>query len=65
MSHRTEKPTTYYDLDGAAVIWRDGELPRFVATGAAIHDFERLAEEGTPLSKEHFDRLVHVTSGQA
>jgi hypothetical protein len=58
MAQKTEKPTSYYDLEGAAVIWRDGEFPRFVATGAVINDFERLAQEGTPISKAHFDRLV-------
>ncbi len=50
--------TEYYDLDGVAVVWRPGFLPRVEETGAYLHDLVRFGDEAQRISKADFEKLV-------
>jgi hypothetical protein len=50
--------TTYYDVDGAAVIWRHGDFPKNVATGGYLYDLADVVREGTRISRDEFEQLL-------
>lgn len=63
MSPRRKAPrsvtvTEYYDLDGVAVIWEPGFLPKVEETGAYLHDLVRFGDVAQKISKAEFEQLV-------
>lgn len=52
------KETEFYDLDGIAVVWEPGFLPKVEATGAYLHDLVRFGDEAQRITKAEFDQLV-------
>ena len=64
MSPRKKAPkpkkiqTQYYDLDGVAVVWERGFLPKVEATGAYLHDLVRFGDKAQEISEAEFEQLV-------
>jgi len=54
----------YYDLDGCAIGWHGGHLPR-AASGPVIDELEGFRSRATPISKETFDDLVAANERDA
>lgn len=61
MKKGKEKPkkieTQYFDLDGVAVVWEPGFLPKVKQTGAYLHDLVRFGDEAQQVSKTEFEKL--------
>jgi hypothetical protein len=56
--------TRYYDLDGSAIVWEPGRIPRLVETGTVVYDIVRFMGYGRRISKIEFEKLVTRMRGK-
>jgi hypothetical protein len=51
--------TQYFDMNGVAVVWEPGFLPRIEETDAYVHDLAKFGDEAQQVPRERFEQLRH------